>query len=82
MKKIERPMSTTIVLDALFHECKTVEEWKNVLMGVDENDIFEYARWVDKDTFQPWMAVVIKKENKPVSEWQKYAFPLVLKAAE
>lgn len=78
MKKIERPDSTTYVLDFPFHEIKDEKEVKNIMQGRSEKDIFKVMGIVDEKTFQPKLAFAIKEENKPFSYWEKYIVPLEL----
>lgn len=72
MKKIQRPESTTYVLDFPFHYIKDEKEAINVFSNLKEKDILVVQKLVDKDTFIPMMAFAIKDENKQFSEWLKY----------
>ena len=78
MKKIERPMSTTYVDELLFHYCDTVEQVKNAFANVDPKDIFIYKRWIDMDTFQPWLLVFVKNDDELMCNWYKWIVPLEL----
>lgn len=77
MKKIVRPMSTTIVEECLFHLIKDETEMKNVMAGIDESKIRHFKRGVDPETFQPWLYFWIDN-GKTVAESQKYVVPMEL----
>jgi len=78
MKIIERPMSTTYVLDYLFHFIKDEEEAENVRKLIGDKEIFHVQRTVDMETFQPMLAFAIPEDGKPFSEWLKYISKLEL----
>ena len=63
MKKIVRPESTTVVFELLFHEIKSIDELRNILIGVAPKDISVFRRYVDPDTFQPLIAFQIKAND-------------------
>lgn len=73
MKKIERPESTTYVLDFPFHYIKDEKEAKNIFGNLKEEDflVVQKKKMID-DNFNPLMALAIKDTNKPFSEWLKY----------
>ena len=78
MKKIERPIATSFADEAIFHYCKTPEETKNAFEGVDPKRIHVWRRFVDPDTFQPLLMVMVERENIPINEWFKWVVPLEL----
>ena len=78
MKKIERPIATSFADEAIFHYCKTADEVKNAFVGVDPKLIHVYRRFVDEDTFQPLLMVMVECEGKTISEWFKWVIPLEL----
>lgn len=78
MRVIERPDSTTVVVETLFHLIRHETEAKNALSGVKEEDIIQFMRAIDPATFQPILYFIIKKEGKPISEWLKYCAPMEL----
>jgi hypothetical protein len=78
MKVIERPTSTTYVLDFEFHLIKDETEMKNVVAIIGEKKIVQIARTFDLETFQPMLAFAIPEDDKPFSEWMKYITKLEL----
>ena len=76
MKKIERPIATSLVDEPVFHYCKSEQEVKNAFAGVDPKDIFVYKRWVDPESFQPLLLVLVRNGAGTVSEWYKWVVPL------
>ena len=78
MKIIERPESTTYVLDFPFHLIKDEAEAENVRKLMSGKKIFQVMRTVDEKTFQPMLAFAIPEEDKPFSEWMKYIAKLEL----
>jgi len=76
MKKIERPIATSLVDEPVFHYCRSEQEVKNAFAGVDPKDIFVYKRWVDMETFQPLLLVLVKNGADTISEWYKWVVPL------
>lgn len=78
MKKIERPIATSFVEEAIFHYCKTADEVKNAFVGVDPKYIHVYRRYVDPDSFQPLLMVMVEREGKSINEWFKWVVPLEL----
>lgn len=76
MKKIERPIATSLIDEPVFHYCRSEDEVKNAFAGVDPKDIFVYKRWVDMETFQPLLLVLVKNGAETVSEWYKWVVPL------
>jgi hypothetical protein len=78
MKVIERPMSTTYVLDFEFHLIKDETEMKNVVAVIGEKKIVQIARTFDLETFQPMLAFAIPEDGKPFSQWMKYIAKLEL----
>ena len=78
MKKIERPIATSYVDEAVFHYCRSEEEVKNAFAGVDPKDIYIYKRHVDMETFQPWLMVLVKNGSDTISEWYKWIIPMEL----
>ncbi|CAB5221004.1 hypothetical protein UFOVP245_58 [uncultured Caudovirales phage] len=81
MKKIERPIATSYVDEAIFHYCKSDEEVRNAFANVNPEDIYVYKRWVDMETFQPWLMVLVKNGSNTISEWYKWIVPLQLVSA-
>ena len=81
MKKIERPMSTTVIDELPFHYCKTVEEVNNAFAGVKPEDVFMYRRTVDMETFQPQLMILVKTRSEMVSDWYKWVVPMELYVA-
>ena len=78
MKKIERPIATSIVDEPIFHYCKTADEVKNAFAGVDPKHIHIYKRTIDMDTFQPLLMVMVQREHYHIGEWFKWVIPLEL----
>ena len=78
MKKIERPIATSYVDEAIFHYCRSEEEVKNAFAGVDPKNIHIYKRTIDMDTFQPLLMVTVQRENYHIGEWFKWIIPLEL----
>lgn len=78
MKIIERPESTTYVLDMPFHLIKDEKEAENVRKLIGDKKIFQVQRIVDMQTFQPMLAFAIPEDDKPFSEWMKYVAKLEL----
>lgn len=72
MKTIQRPESTTIILEEKFHFIKSKEELKNVLEGVKEEELLLWGRLIDVDSFQPLVAFIILKQGNSISESYKY----------
>lgn len=77
MKKIERPESTTHILEFMFHEIKNETEAKNVMLGVSEENIFVFSKWIHPKTFQPWIFFGIRSGDT-VTNWPKYCGPVEL----
>ena len=77
-KIIERPESTTYMLDFAFHFIKDEAEAENVKNLIGEKKIFHVQRTVDSETFQPMLAFAIPEDDKPFSEWMKYIAKLEL----
>jgi hypothetical protein len=71
-KVIERPMSTTYVLDFPFHYIKDEVEMKNVVTTNGSKEIVHILRSMDPNTFQPLLYFAFKEEGKPFSDWMKY----------
>ena len=78
MKKIERPIATSYVDEAIFHYCRSAEEVKNAFIDVDPKDIYVYKRTVDMETFQPLLLVMVKNSADCISEWYKWIVPMEL----
>ena len=78
MKKIERPIATSYVDEAIFHYCRSEEEVKNAFIDVDPKDIYVYKRTVDMETFQPLLLVMVKNSADCISEWYKWIVPMEL----
>jgi hypothetical protein len=78
MKIIERPESTTYVLDFPFHLIKDEAEAENVRKLINGKKILQIQRMVDKETFQPMLAFAIPEDGKTFSEWMKYVCRLEL----
>ena len=78
MKIIERPESTTYMLDYAFHLIKDKVEAENVRKLIGDKKIFEIQRIVDEKTFQPMLAFAIPEEGKSFYEWMKYIAKLEL----
>ena len=76
MRIIERPDTTSICMETIFHECKNATELTNVLAGVDPKDILIYEQAIDRVSFQPKVYVIIKEGNKPLNRCLKYVYTL------
>ena len=76
VKIIERPESTTYMLDYAFHLIKDEKEAENVRKLIGDKKIFEIQRIVDKESFQPMLAFAIPEEGKGFYEWMKYVAKL------
>ena len=76
MKIIERPIATSFADEAIFHYCRTQEETENAFAGVDPKRIRVWRRFVDPESFQPLLMVMVERENHHVGEWFKWAVPL------
>ena len=72
MRVIQRPESTTVALEILFHVIKDQKEATNVCVGVTETDIVIIQKMIDSNTFQPLLYFAIKQEGKDMSKWLKY----------
>ena len=75
MKIIERPESITVVDEIKFHQCQSAEEVINAFAGVREEDILVWGSTVD-DAFSPWVYVVIRSGDAPLSMCLKYGYRL------
>jgi hypothetical protein len=65
MKIIERPDSTTIEMTYSYHVIRDAREAKNVLEGVTTPDrIVRMHQIVDKDTFQPQIAFILRNTDE------------------
>jgi hypothetical protein len=71
-KVIERPMSTTYVLDFPFHYIKDENEMKNVVDSNNDKEVMQIMRTMDPNTFQPLLYFAFVDESKPFSDWMKY----------
>lgn len=80
MKVIERPESTTYMLEFPFHYIKDEKEVSNIFRGKSKDEIFIVGKRVDVHTYRPQLALAIKKENLPFSQWEKYLVDLELYA--
>ena len=78
MRVIERPMSTTYMLDYAFHLIKDEVEAENIHKLIGDKEIFHVQRTVDMETFQPMLAFAIPEDGKLFSEWMKYISKLEL----
>jgi hypothetical protein len=78
MKVIERPESTTHMLNFAFHLIKDKAEAENVKKMIGERKIMQVARGITPDTYQPLIYFAIPEEGKPFFEWMKYVAPLEL----
>ena len=76
MKIVERPQSTTVVLDAKFHLCRSTQEVANSLAGVDKDNIIVWGKIFDPVSFQPQLAVIVKHGDVPLAECMKFIIPL------
>ncbi len=61
MKIIERPDSTTVCIEIMFHLLKNTKEVYNVLRFLDFDDIIIATKWVDTKTFEPHVAFWVKE---------------------
>ena len=52
-KVIERPMSTTHVLEFPFHYIKDEKEAENVRKVIGDREVLQVHRGIDEHTFQP-----------------------------
>jgi hypothetical protein len=75
MKTIERPDSTTYLIEFPYHKIRSIEEAKNVFAGKSEEDIFVVSKSIDSN-YQPMIAVAIRNENYVFSHWEKYYLPV------
>jgi hypothetical protein len=72
MRKIERPDSTTIVLDFPFHLVKNEAELKNILVDVDvEKQVKSLGMYMDPVSFTPHFVMWVDK-GKPLMESIKF----------
>lgn len=78
MRIIERPESTTYMIDYAYHLIKDEAEAENVRKLINGKKVFQVQRLVDKETFQPMLAFAIPEEGKTFSEWPKYIAKLEL----
>lgn len=62
MKKIVRPMSTSIVLEIVCHYCNDVKELDNVICDTKYN-IELFKNMVDPDTFEPLLIFRLVNPN-------------------
>ncbi len=75
MRKIERPDSTTIVLDFPFHLVRDETELKNILVDVDtEKQVKSLGRYMDTVSFTPHYIMWVDK-GKPFMESVKFVVP-------
>ena len=75
-KVIERPMSTTHVLEFPFHYIKDEKEAENVRKVIGDREVFHVHRGIDEHTFQPILYFAIPEKDKPFFYWIKYAAPM------
>jgi hypothetical protein len=78
MKVIERPESTTHMLNFPFHLIKNETEAENVKKLIGDRKIMQVHRGITPDTFQPLIYFAIPEEGKTFFEWMKYVAPLEL----
>jgi hypothetical protein len=72
-KVIERPMSTTHILDFPFHYIKDEAEMNNVVAVSKGKEVVQIMRSMDPNTYQPLLYFAFKEDDKPFSDWMKYA---------
>jgi hypothetical protein len=77
-KVIERPMSTTHVLEFPFHYIKDEKEAENVRKLIGDKEVMQVHRGVDEHTFQPILYFAIPEKDKPFFFCVKYAAPMTL----
>jgi hypothetical protein len=76
MKKIERPDSTTVVIETMFHLVKDKAELANILKGLDvDKQVKNCGTIVDPEMLQPISYIWID-EGKSFFESLKYAIPM------
>ena len=75
---IERPNTTTYVIDFMFHYIKDATEMKNVASLIGDKEIFQVMRTVDPNTYQPLLFFAILEKDKPFSDWMKYVIKMEL----
>jgi hypothetical protein len=64
MRKIERPDSTTLVLEFPFHLVKDEKELENILVDVDiEKQVKSLGRYMDHDNFCPHYIMWIDEDK-------------------
>lgn len=80
-KVIERPTSTTHVLEFPFHYIKDEMEAENVRKVIGDREIVQVHRGIDKDTFQPILYFAIPEKDNPFFFWMKYAAPMSIWAS-
>lgn len=78
MKKIERPDSTTYIIEIPFHEIKDETEAKNVMQNNTVDDIFVITPLLDGKSLQPKLAFALRQEGKDFHHWEKYIIDIGL----
>jgi hypothetical protein len=78
MGVIERPESTTYVLEFPFHLIRNEKELQNMMQGYTSADGVVIQNLVEKDTYQPLVAVALRDEKRPFVHWHKFVVRLEL----
>ena len=55
---------------------------KDKLRNYTPDDWLIVSRYVDQETFSPWIIVALKEKDVPFVEWMKFAAPLELTVEE
>jgi len=78
MKIIERPTSTSYVLDFPFHFIRDKFEANNVKNVIGDREIVHVARGMNPSSYMPMLYFAVRDDSKPFSEWLKYVTTMVL----
>lgn len=81
MRVIERPDSTTVMIEFPFHIIKDEEEFNHVLSGVDKKDIKVVKAFVDPISFMPKIAFEVNVDV-PLIGNQCYRYIATLNSVE
>ena len=77
-KVINRPDTTTHVLEFPFHVIRNEKEAENVRKLSEGKEIIKIGNLFHSEEFKLMMYFAIREEGKPFSEWLKYASPAEL----
>ena len=79
MKKIERPDSTSYVMEVPFHLIKNKIEFENIMKDIVNDQIIDLGLFIEPNTFQPMKYFAIKlKPDDGFPFWLKYVVELEL----